>query len=59
MDLSAAELLNGKRWQVAKLLAFVCFGVACCLLGALLVLSEPNTGRAGQVSSPYATTLPH
>jgi hypothetical protein len=57
MDLFATEQLNGTRWQLAKLAAFVCFGVACCLLGASLVLSQPSsTGGAGQVSSPRAAT---
>jgi hypothetical protein len=56
MDLSAAEQLNGTRWQLAKLGALVCFGVACCLLGASLVLSQPNASGAGQPASPQAAT---
>ncbi len=51
MDLSAAEHLNGKPWKLAKLGAFVCFGVACGLLGASLILSQPGNGSRQQVLS--------
>jgi hypothetical protein len=39
MDLFATDQLNATHWRLAKLAAFVCFGLACCLLGASLVLS--------------------
>jgi hypothetical protein len=38
MDLCAAEKLNGKLWHWARRGAFLCFLVACALLGASLVL---------------------
>jgi hypothetical protein len=57
MDLFATEQLNGTRWQLAKLAAFLCFGVACCLLGASLVLSQPTTHAAGQ-TMPLQATAP-
>ncbi len=41
MDLCAAERLNGKLWHWAKRSAFMCFLVACALLGASLALTEP------------------
>jgi hypothetical protein len=53
MDLSAAEQLNGKRWKLAKLGAFICFGVACGLLGASLMLSQPGSS-AGDIGSGSA-----
>ncbi len=56
MDLFATDQLDATRWKLAKLAAFVCFGLACCLLGASLVLSQPNSGGAGQGSQPYAAT---
>jgi hypothetical protein len=42
MDLFSAEQLNGKFWHLAKQGAFLCFVVACALLGASLVL--PGSG---------------
>jgi len=39
MDLLAAERLNGRLWNLAKQGAFMCFLVACALLGASLTLS--------------------
>jgi len=44
MDMFSAHQLEAPRWKLAKLAAFVCFGLACCLLGASLVLSQPNVG---------------
>jgi hypothetical protein len=52
MDLFAAERLNGKPWGLAKLAAFMCFVVACALLGASLVLSQ-SSGR-GPGEGPLA-----
>ena len=48
MDLFAAEQLNGKLWNVAKQAAFMCFLVACALLGASLVLWQPGDVGKGQ-----------
>jgi hypothetical protein len=48
MDLFAAERLNGKRWTAAKQSALLCFLVACALLGASLVLSQPADVDKGQ-----------
>jgi len=45
MDLSSAELMNGKLWHRAKAGAFVCFMVACGLLGASLILPPPGGER--------------
>jgi hypothetical protein len=42
MDLCAAEKLNGKLWHWAKRSAFMCFLVACALLGASLALEIPG-----------------
>jgi hypothetical protein len=56
MDLFATEQLRGTRWELAKLAAFACFGIACCLLGASLMLSQPNTGGTGRAASPHAAT---
>jgi len=57
MDLSAAEQLNGKLWHWAKRGAFLCFLVACALLGASLVLppahwGERDQGRSGAIAAP-------
>jgi hypothetical protein len=40
MDLCAAEKLNGRPWSWAKRSAFLCFVVACALLGASLALPQ-------------------
>jgi hypothetical protein len=40
MDLCAAEKLNGRLWNWAKRSAFMCFVVACALLGASLALPQ-------------------
>jgi hypothetical protein len=32
MDLQTAQRLSGRRWQMAKIAALVCFGLACVLL---------------------------
>ena len=45
MDLSSAEHMNGKLWHRAKAGAFVCFMVACGLLGASLILPPPAGGE--------------
>lgn len=50
MDLFASEQLNGKLWNLAKQAAFMCFLVACALLGASLVLWQP-----GDVASMHGT----
>ena len=48
MDLFATEQLNGKLWNLAKQAAFMCFLVACALLGASLVLGPSDEGGKGQ-----------
>lgn len=40
MDLSAAEILNGRAWSAAKVGAFVCFGVACGFMIASLYMAS-------------------
>jgi hypothetical protein len=52
MDVFSTDQLNATHWKLAKLAAFICFGLACCLLGASLVLSQPNGGVAGQGPQP-------
>ena len=46
MDLFAAEKLNDQPWHWARRGAFMCFLVACALLGASLVLpqGQPTEG---------------
>ncbi len=56
MDLFAAEQLNGKLWNVAKQAAFMCFLVACALLGASLVLWHP--GEVGKGHAYVSRTAP-
>ena len=56
MDLFATDQLNATRWRLAKLAAFICFGLACCLLGASLVLSQPNASVAGRELPTHAAT---
>jgi hypothetical protein len=48
MDLLAAERLNGRLWNLAKQGAFMCFLVACALLGASLMLSVNGDFANGQ-----------
>lgn len=48
MDLFATEQLNGKLWNLAKQAAFMCFLVACALLGASLVLGQSGGHGKGQ-----------
>ncbi len=48
MDLFAAEQFNGRLWNLAKQAAFMCFLVACALLGASLVLSLGGDVGKGQ-----------
>jgi hypothetical protein len=56
MDLFAAEQLNGKLWHLAKQAAFMCFLVACALLGASLVLWKP--GNVGTGKAYVVQTIP-
>ena len=53
MDLFSAEQLNGKFWNLAKQGAFLCFVVACALLGASLVL--PGNGIVDRATLSHAT----
>jgi len=48
MDLFATEHLNGKLWNLAKQAAFMCFLVACALLGASLILGQSSGDSKGQ-----------
>jgi hypothetical protein len=41
MDLQTAQRLSGRRWQMAKLAALLCFAVACGLLVTSLAASSP------------------
>jgi len=50
MDLFATEQLNGKLWNLAKQTAFMCFLVACALLGAALVLGHSGDAGKGQAN---------
>ena len=43
MDLFETERHHGKLWGLAKQGAFMCFLVACALLGASLVLTDWDT----------------
>jgi hypothetical protein len=57
MDLFSAEQLNGKRWSLARQGAFLCFLVACALLGASLVLPhaglpDSSRGATAAVATP-------
>lgn len=58
MDLFSAEQLNGKLWQAAKLGAFLCFAVACGLLGASLLLPDASFFEAAYVPSSMAAPPP-
>lgn len=58
MDLFSAEQLNGKLWHVAKLGAFLCFAVACGLLGASLILPGAVFLEAAYVPSTMTAPLP-
>ena len=56
MDLQTAQRLSGKRWQIAKLAALLCFAVACGLLVSSLAASSPIGAEASYVLSPSART---
>jgi hypothetical protein len=56
MDMFAANQLNAPRWRFAKLVAFVCFGLACCLLGASLVVSQPSPSAGQPPPAPAAAS---
>jgi hypothetical protein len=58
MDLFSTDQLNATRWRFAKVAAFICFGLACCLLGTSLVLSQPDARAAGR-ELPHAATPAH
>jgi hypothetical protein len=40
MDLQTAQRLSGRRWQIAKLAALLCFVIACGLLVSSLAASS-------------------
>jgi len=54
MDLRAAEQLNGKLWQHAKLGALLCFFVASLLLLASLI--SPGSEESGNAGGIPPTT---
>jgi hypothetical protein len=56
MDLFATDQLSATRWKLAKLAAFVCFGLACCLLGASLVFSQPSPSTGQPPPAAAAAT---
>lgn len=58
MDLFASEQLNGAFWTLAKQGAFMCFLVACALLGASLVLWQPVEMGSAQTAYQDRTTMP-
>lgn len=58
MDLFSAEQLNGKLWRAAKLGAFLCFAIACGLLGASLILPNAVFFEAAYVPSTMTAPLP-
>ncbi len=58
MDLFAAEQLNGKLWTLTKQVAFMCFLVACALLGASLALWQPGDVGKGQAYLARTAPLP-
>jgi hypothetical protein len=51
VDLSAAETIYGRGWTIAKVAAFVCFGVACGLMIASLVFA-PGAHAVGAPGKP-------
>lgn len=48
MDLQTAQRLSGRRWQIAKLAALLCFVVACGLLVSSLAASSHAGAGAGE-----------
>ena len=48
MDLQTAQRLSGRRWQVAKLAALLCFALACGLLVSSLVASSGVGAETGE-----------
>jgi hypothetical protein len=40
MDLQTAQRLSGRRWQIGKLAALLCFAIACGLLISSLAASS-------------------
>jgi hypothetical protein len=47
MDMHTAQRLSGKRWQIAKLAALLCFVVACGLLVSSLTATSGLTPAGG------------
>ena len=50
MDLQSATRTNGKRWQVARIGALLCFGLASGLL--VLSLAAPSLAEHGARTAP-------
>jgi hypothetical protein len=53
MDLQTAQRLSGRRWQMAKIAALVCFGIAC----VLLISSLAGTSRADLTAGTTSLSL--
>ena len=56
MDLQTAQRLSGRRWQVAKLAALLCFAVACGLLISSLAASSGFGAEADPSPRSIAST---
>ncbi len=52
MDLQTAQRLSGRRWQMAKVAALVCFGLACLLLISSLTGATRADLTTGSLSAP-------
>ena len=51
MDLQTASRLSGRKWQLARFGALLCFALACGLLVSTLL----NSSRAGSLEPPTAS----
>jgi hypothetical protein len=59
MDLHTTEQVNGRHWMLAKQGAFMCFLVACALLGASLFFWQPDDiSKGGQAHVARSGPLP-
>ncbi|MCB1549398.1 MAG: hypothetical protein KDJ41_16435 [Hyphomicrobiaceae bacterium] len=57
LDLQAAERLNGRGWQFAKLAAFFCFALACGLMVVQLAHKPfPKASVISKSTAPSVTT---
>jgi hypothetical protein len=58
VDLSAAAAIYGRGWSMAKIAAFVCFGVACGLMVAALIFAPDAHAVGGQGKTLFAQFSP-